>query len=157
MGIPAGTVACKICAETGISLLNGRKCHLCDGHGFRPNDPKRILECKLCVGGGISVLSGRLCDACQGYGKVAPPSYVQMADAGQVRGIRFGRIPKASPEILGWALSVIEASLFVAAAVFGLLWVTASQFNYEAWAALFLTLGGGIELLRRWGIGTTIH
>jgi hypothetical protein len=42
-----------------------------------------------------------------------------------------------------------EVVLIVAAAASGVLWLTASNFNYEAWAALFVILGGGTELLRR--------
>jgi len=47
-------------------------------------------------------------------------------------------------------LSVVEIFLFLVSAVFMVLWIKASDFGYDAWAALFTILGGtGVDLLRR--------
>jgi hypothetical protein len=149
MEVPAGTVICNLCAGEGISLLSRRECQVCDGHGFRPDDPKRTLICKICAGGGFSLLSRRMCEKCQGYGKIAPPSFVHLPESKRWTHGWGGQLPKAVRGIPGWMLSVAEVLLFVAAAASGVLWLTASNFNYEAWAALFVILGGGTELLRR--------
>lgn len=140
-----------MCGGSGISRLSNLACEECNAFGFRPADPTRTLRCNICGGSGISRLSSQKCERCDGYGTVAPPSFVRGGDDNVVR--RGLKIPW--PKGLGQrgdvVLATVEIALFVAAAVFGILWIRASGSSYEALAAFFaLVSGGGVGQLRRY-------
>jgi len=85
---------CSFCMGTGRHPGSiSRKCAVCGGKGFLPNDRVKNPECRLCMGTGRRLgSSDQVCDVCQGWGRLPSEKaghYVVFVEAGKPRTVHL--------------------------------------------------------------------